>query len=193
MTTKELWEKYKTADVSANELKFFRYIEDNVDNRGIFNKKNVDIAKEFNVGDRTISRWVDALEKAELITSFQNRRQHIRNIRICYAKKKVKLPDYAEMTPAQKLFQDAFPGRVVNADVPDDVDMPGLIKKIKASKYLQNYTFTSLRWFLDNYKKIMAGGFDNDGDLLTKMSSGRDYSEEALNSSLLDPTTNPEV
>ena len=98
-----------------------------------------------------------------------------------------------EMTPAQKLFQDAFPGRVVNADVPDDVDMPGLIKKIKASKYLQNYTFTSLRWFLDNYKKIMAGGFDNDGDLLTKMSSGRDYSEEALNSSLLDPTTNPEV
>ena len=109
MTTNELWEKYKAADVSANELKFFRYIEDNVDKRGIFNKKNVDIAKEFNVGDRTISRWVDALEKAELITSFQNRRQHVRNIRIYYAKKKAKLPDYAEMSPAQKLFQDAFP------------------------------------------------------------------------------------
>ncbi len=156
--TKEEWlQKIDEADISAQELKFFIYVACHVNDKGIFDKSNDFLCERYKVSDRTISRWVSNLQKEKLITSFHNKRKHCRIIRLCYAKKTAEDLDQSEMSPAQRKFHEAFPKRLINCEVPEYVDMDKLIEKIKASKYLSNYEFTSLRYFVNNYDAIIEG------------------------------------
>ena len=181
-----LTEKVMRADLNVWQLKLLIAIENGRDSRGIFKKKNSELQEMFKkaghpVGERAIQKMLEQLKDEELITIKLDRRKQERYIRLSYSKKN-KCFEYAEMSPAQKKFQDAFPSRTVNVEVPENVDMDKLISKIQNSKYLTRYELTSLRWYIEHYEEIMSGTYDNDKFKKSSFSTARDYTKEECNS-----------
>lgn len=195
MISKEFVDKVFPAELNVQEIKLLLFIESRLDTSGKFDKSNEWILSQLKemgqkVVERTLQIWLESLKRTQLITVFIVRRQHKRIIRLNYAKKRPQDLEYDEMSPKQKMFQNAFPQRKVNAEVPDTVDMPALIEKIKSSNLLMKMEFTSLQWYIDNYERIMSGEFRNRKEIVTNstcaksLSTTRNYTNEELNSDL---------
>lgn len=182
----EIERKLLSAKLNVGQLKLVMLISLNKDSSGVFKLKNEEILSRFqdagySIEERALQKWIKQLKDEQIITVRTRKRE--RFIRLNYAKKQYSL-EYPEMSEAQRKFKDAFPKRQVNADVPDTVDMDSLILKIKNSKKLMRYEFTSLRWFVENYDRVMNGEWDNTRFQGTdnELENGRTYNNEEVNS-----------
>lgn len=192
MITPALVEKVCPTKISVSALKLLMLIEANLKNEK-FDQTNDWLFKEVNrvfkqkYEPRTIQLWLEELKQAQLISVVQIRRKHKRIIRMNYRSKKPEELEYDEMSEEQKMFQDAFPQRIVNADVPEHIDMELLIKKIKAQDRLMKLEFASLDWCIRNYNDIIAEKKYANPSISTALkdaSTARHYSPQNLNSDL---------
>ncbi len=192
MITPALVEKVCPAKVSVSALKLLMLIEANLKNEK-FDQTNDWLFREVNrvfkqkYEPRTIQLWLEELKCAQLVTVVQVRRKHKRVIRMNYRSKKPEELEYEEMSEAQRMFQDAFPQRKVNAEVPEHIDMKLLIKKIKAQDRLMKLEFASLDWCIKNYNDIIAEkkyANPSVSTTLKETSTARQYTQQELNANL---------
>lgn len=183
----KLMKKAETKKLGDSEYRFFSHLclRSNVQN--MTKPTNEMLKKVFEVNERSISRWLTVLEDKGLINVVYNRHRHERFIYInqVNSNKGFIEPSFEDLSEAQRKFKLRFPNRIINCEVPVEVDMDGLIHEIEKSKYLLSCSNMTLKsCAIKYYQKIMSGDY-RDIDSITNISNfstGRNYTREEMNS-----------
>lgn len=183
----EFTKKVITSNLTAGEIKLLLLVQNCRNSNGAFKMSNVELGKVLRVEDRTLQYWISHLESLQLIRRFVDHRTHTRIIRLNYSKKE-ELLEYCEMSPEQKMFQDAFPHRKVNCEVPEGVDIRKIIAAIENSSYYKTQLCNaSLQYFVDIYEDEILTEKRIDFEKAKKrLSTQRDYTKEETNSLFQD-------
>lgn len=67
----------------------------------------------------------------------------------------------ADFSHAQQIFKKQFPSHEQTGDLKENQDINLLVTKINDSDFLSSATNLSLKWFSENYDKVIAGSYDN--------------------------------
>lgn len=183
----KLMKKAETKKLGDSEYRFFSHLclRSNVKN---FTKPTNEMLKNvFGVNERSISRWLTVLEEKGLVNVVYNRHRHERFIYInsVDSNKGFVEPSLEDMSEAQRKFKLRFPDRVVDCEVPIDVDMDRLIREIENSRHLLACTNMSLKsCAIKYYEKIIRGDYRNIETITSSsnFSTGRTYTKEEMNS-----------
>ncbi len=154
--------------------------------KGECRKSNQEFANYLGVSDRSISGWIAELRKHNMIGLCINSHSHCRIIYVRGLGKYQNPETFNDYSPAQKMFHEAFPDKIIDCEVPDTVDMEALIAEMKKSIWLKASTGMTLKSYaIKHYKRIMRGVFRDDVYLARtghKPSTERVYTKEEMNS-----------
>lgn len=177
--------------ITSDEKLLYTDISANLNDKGYCIKRDKDFLELFGqdrlskkcISERTISRWLNNLEKNDFITKIYNRHDNERRI---YIKKYVPpfldedLPD--TLSPEQRKFHDAFPDRKIDLEIiPSGIDMDLLIRKIKSKKFLREASNMSLKCCIENYSAIVSkNGYQSADKIERSFNRERDYTPEEI-------------
>lgn len=145
-----------------NKVAMYLHLLIKTNNFGFCKETNVQLAKHFKVAERTITNWLADLADLKLIRTFTETRNHVRRIYVKALEtvKYLEEPAFEEMTEKQQMFKTAFPTKIVDCDVPDNVDMEVLVQIIKNNEFLANAENMTLKSYcIRHYDRIIAGRF----------------------------------
>lgn len=181
----EMLKRAEKANISGDETKLLTAIMFRVNVNNCCQTTNEEFSKIMSVSVPSITRWLSQLAKKELITITINPRRHVRNIYPQIRKKRQKRvwDDEADMSEKQLKFKKAFPKKIIDCEVKDEVDIDVVIAKVKRSTFLRTEPNITLKSILGNcYKKMMRGEYEDREYLVRKQksnfSTARDYTEE---------------
>lgn len=146
----------KSKKISSDEKLLYTDIAASLNDKGFCDKPNTYFVSRFNdVSERTIIRWLNNLQEQNFITKvYAGKKRRI------YLKRFIdEFMDepYPEVYSAkQKLFKTAFPTKEIDIDnIPNEIDMELLIKKINESQFLKEAKNVSLKSCIKNYDAII--------------------------------------
>ena len=190
MVAVEIVEMLKLAEkkkATGDEMKLLFSILQRTDDLGRCLLSNDELSKLLNVSVPSITRWLAGLQKKELILMTFNFRRHQRNIYPQTRKRRQKFrpPEESEMSEKQLKFRRAFPDKVIDCVIKDDIDIDEVIARVKRSTFLMKTVNITLKSILGPcYKRLMAGGYEDKDYLVvqkTTFSTGRNYTKEEMN------------
>ena len=177
------------ADLSGTELKMLLRILLTINNFGYSAETNYSLQEHFKWSERTVTEAVSGLKKKNIIRVVLNKHKTRRQIYICGLVpfgSEYEEPKFEEMSPEQQKFKKAFPNRVVDCEVPENVDMDALIEKIKKIDWINQAKNMTLKSFVYKYyNKIMNGEWANSQVIQMKPKANftqREYTKEEMNS-----------
>lgn len=180
----KIWRRAYEKDLDGSEIKMLMSVTLNINEKGFCSVSNEKFAIRLNASPRSVTGWLQTLKENRLINIIQNNHRHERWIYITGLKfENYATPTLEDMSPEQKMFNEAFPARTIDCEVPDEVDMKQLIYNIQRSKFLRNAHNMSLKsCCMKFYKQIMAGWQDAENlPPKSNFSTGRNYTKEEMN------------
>ena len=78
------------------------------------------------------------------------------------------------LSPSQQAFKQAFPEKVIDCDIPPDIDIERLIKEVSLSKFLREQPNITLKSCVKLHERILAGNYRDD------QPAGKDESQSVL-------------
>ena len=177
------------ADLSGTELKMLLRILLTTNNFGYSAETNYSLQEHFKWSERTVTEAVSGLKKKNIIRVVLNKHKNRRQIYICGLVpfgSEYEEPKFEEMSPEQQKFKKAFPNRIVDCEVPENVDMDALIEQIKKIDWINQAKNMTLKSFVYKYyNKIMNGEWTNSQVIQMKPKANftqREYTKEEMNS-----------
>ncbi len=93
------------------------------------------------------------------------------------------------LSEAQSKFAAAFPDKVIDCDIPPQIDIDKLISGVKESEFLKSQSNITLKSCIKYYDKIITGGYKDFKQ--NKSSTGNfartDYTKEQINAMFTSP------
>lgn len=170
-------------NITGDELKLYAIISGSLTGFGWCPRSNEDFAKELGVDERTVSRRLASLAEKRFINIVLNRHKHRRQIYINVPGTPPLYDDIQIYSEGQKKFIEAFPDRMIDADVPEWLDIDLLIDCIKSSDFLSKAKNMSLKSCLERYPAIIAKGYaEYSNSKTSQFSTSREYDRAAINS-----------
>lgn len=174
--------------IYGGELTMLNAILCNCNDQGECRKSNQEFTKQLEVSDRSVTGWISDLKKRGVIGICINSHSHVRIIYVRGLEGKYKCPNtYQDLSPEQKMFKDAFPSKIIDCEVPKNVNMSALINEIKKSAFLQTAENMTLKSYaIRKYDRIMQGVYRDEIMMkkygTTHFANERNYTKEEMNS-----------
>ena len=167
------------------ELTMLIAILNNCNDKGECRKSNQDYSKQLGASARSKSGWISELRNQGAIGICINSHSHVRIIYIKGIAVYHQPETIEDMSLGQRMFHEMFPNKRLDCEIPDDVDMLGLMAKIRESTWLRNSAENmTLKSFVKTcYKRIMNNEFSDDA-MRRKFGylGSRNYSDAEMNS-----------
>lgn len=153
--------------LDGNEIKMLGVIALNLDARNSCTKLTKELAvimgdEKGPVHENSVKNWVSSLKAKGIINTVQNVHTHRRHIYIKGLESDKFRTEIAfeDMSEAQRKFKTRYPNRIIDCDVPDNVDMDALLEEMEKSAKLKRWDNMSLfSVCIKHYKAIMSGAW----------------------------------